>query len=60
MTVEAIGDPWTAADVEGWADDALAGCEWVLVGGLLRSHFEAAAADALAAGVDGSSSTHRA
>ena len=50
MTVEAIGDPWTAADVEGWAADALAGCEWVLVGGLLRSHFEAAAADALAAG----------
>ena len=50
MTVEAIGDPWTAADVEGWAADALAGCEWVLVGGLLRSHFEAAAADALTAG----------
>ncbi len=50
MTVDAIGDPWTAADVEGWAADALAGCEWVLVGGLLRSHFGTPAAAALAAG----------
>jgi sugar/nucleoside kinase (ribokinase family) len=50
MTVDAIGDPWTAADVEGWAADALASCDWVLVGGLLRSHFGTPAADALAAG----------
>lgn len=49
MTVDAVGDPWTAADVEGWASGALAGCEWVLVGGLLRSHFGTAAAAALAA-----------
>ena len=48
MTVDAVGDPWTAADVEGWASRALAGCEWVLVGGLLRSHFDTAAASALA------------
>jgi len=48
MTVDAVGDPWTAADIEGWAGDALDGCEWVLVGGLLRSHFDAPAADALA------------
>jgi sugar/nucleoside kinase (ribokinase family) len=50
MTVDAIGDPWTAADVEGWAAGALAGCDWVLVGGLLRSHFGTPAAAALAAG----------
>ena len=48
MTVDAVGDPWTAADIEGWAGEALDGCEWVLVGGLLRSHFDTPAADALA------------
>jgi sugar/nucleoside kinase (ribokinase family) len=50
MTVDAVGDPWTAADVEGWAGAAVARCDWVLVGGLLRSHLDLAAADALAAG----------
>lgn len=50
MTVDAIGDSWTAADIEGWAADPLAGCDWVLVGGLLRSHFDASATDALARG----------
>lgn len=50
MTVDAIGDPWTDADVEGWGGRAFAGCEWVLVGGLLRSHFETAALDALVEG----------
>ncbi|MGB8350138.1 MAG: hypothetical protein WCE47_06895 [Gaiella sp.] len=48
MTVDAVGDPWTTADIAGWAGEALDGCEWVLVGGLLRSHFDAPAADALA------------
>ncbi len=48
MRVDAVGDPWSAADVDGWAGDALAGCEWVLVAGLLRSHFDTDAADALA------------
>lgn len=48
MAVDAVGDPWTAADVHGWAGDALAGCEWVLVGGLLRTHFPTPTADALA------------
>ena len=50
MTVDAIGDPWTAKDVEGWAGVALARCDWVLVGGLLRSHVDTPTADALAAG----------
>lgn len=48
MNVDAVGDPWTAADVEGWAGEALAGCDWVLVGGLLRSHFDTPVAHALA------------
>ena len=38
MAVDAIGDPWTPADVEGWADTALS-TEWVHVGALLRSDF---------------------
>ena len=48
MTVDAVGDAWTAADIEGWAGKALDGCEWVLVGGLLRSHFDTPACEALA------------
>lgn len=48
MTVDAVGDAWTVADIEGWAGEALDDCEWVLVGGLLRSHFGAPAAAALA------------
>jgi sugar/nucleoside kinase (ribokinase family) len=47
MNVDAVGDPWTASDIEGWAGKALDGCEWVLVAGLLRSHFATPAADAL-------------
>lgn len=48
MDVDAVGDRWTAADIEGWAGEALDGCEWVLVAGLLRSHFDTGTADALA------------
>lgn len=50
MAVDAVGDSWSAADVEGWAAAALAGCDWVLVGGVLRSHFASPALDALARG----------
>jgi sugar/nucleoside kinase (ribokinase family) len=39
MTVEAVGDRWTPADVTGWAAPALAGADWVHVGALLRSDF---------------------
>ena len=48
MEVDTVGDPWTPGDIAGWAGDALAGSEWVLVAGLLRSHFDAAAVAALA------------
>jgi sugar/nucleoside kinase (ribokinase family) len=47
MQVDAVGDGWTADDVDGWAGDALADCSWVLVAGLLRSHFERPAIEAL-------------
>ena len=49
MEVEAVGDPWTPADVEGWAGVAL-DTEWVHVGALLRSDFPAETLAALAAG----------
>ena len=39
MSVDAVGDPWTADDVRGWAAAALDGVEWVQIAGLLRSHF---------------------
>jgi ribokinase len=48
MAVDAIGDPWTADDVVGWASAALGGASWVLVAGLLRSHFTRPAIEALA------------
>jgi sugar/nucleoside kinase (ribokinase family) len=47
MTVDAVGDAWSADDVEGWAGEALADCSWVLVAGLLRSHFDRATVEAL-------------
>jgi len=39
MTVDAVGDTWTVDDVEGWAAPTLHDARWVLVAGLLRSHF---------------------
>ena len=50
MAVDAVGEPWTPEDVEGWASAALDGAGWVLVAGLLRSHFPAPTIEALARG----------
>jgi sugar/nucleoside kinase (ribokinase family) len=50
MTVDAVGDPWTAEDVDGWVSAALGDAGWVLVAGLLRSHFPLPAIEALARG----------
>lgn len=47
MHVDAVGDPWTTADVEGWAAPALDGVRWVMVAGLLRSHFPTAVLESL-------------
>jgi len=49
MTVDAVGDPWTVADVEGWAGTALA-TRWIHVGALLRSDFPTETLAALARG----------
>ena len=48
MTVDAVGDPWTSDDIAGWAAPPLADARWVLVAGLLRSHFPAPTVAALA------------
>ena len=48
MTVDAVGDPWTPADVRGWAAGVLEQAAWVLVAGLLRSDFPPVTLAALA------------
>jgi len=48
MSVDAVGDPWTPDDIAGWAAPPLADARWVLVAGLLRSHFPAPTVAALA------------
>jgi sugar/nucleoside kinase (ribokinase family) len=50
MNVDAVGESWTTADLDGWAGDALADTEWVLVAGLLRSHFPSETIAGLARG----------
>lgn len=50
MTVEAVGDPWSPEDVEGWAAGTLADAEWVQVAGLLRTDFPAETVAVLAGG----------
>jgi sugar/nucleoside kinase (ribokinase family) len=50
MEVDAVGDPWSPDDVEGWAAPALRGARWVLVAGLLRTHFPVETLAALARG----------
>ena len=41
MELDAVGDPWSAADLTGWAAATLDGAEWVHIGALLRSDFDA-------------------
>ena len=48
MTVDAVGDPWSPDDVDGWAASTLAGAGWVQVAGLLRTDFPATTIAALA------------
>jgi sugar/nucleoside kinase (ribokinase family) len=50
MVVDAVGDAWSPVDADTWAAESLAGCDWVIVGGLLRSHFDRAVLEALAGG----------
>lgn len=39
MSVDALAEPWTTADIYGWAGDAIAGADWVVVGALNRGDF---------------------
>jgi sugar/nucleoside kinase (ribokinase family) len=48
MTVDAVGDPWSPADVDGWASEVLRDADWVQVAGLLRTDFPAETIGALA------------
>lgn len=50
MTVDAVGDPWSPGDIEGWASASLTGAAWVHVAGLLRSDFPPPTISALARG----------
>jgi sugar/nucleoside kinase (ribokinase family) len=50
MTVDAVGDPWTPADVTTWVAEALGDAVWIHVGALLRSDFGPATLSALEEG----------
>jgi sugar/nucleoside kinase (ribokinase family) len=39
MEIDALGDPWTADDVDGWITQAVGDTEWILLGALTRSDF---------------------
>ncbi len=49
MSLDAVGDPWTTADVEGWAGEAIGAAEWVLFGALVREDAPLETVAALAA-----------
>jgi len=49
MEIDALADPWTPADIEGWAGEAIAGADWVVVGALNRGDFPTETIAALAA-----------
>jgi sugar/nucleoside kinase (ribokinase family) len=50
MSVDAVGDPWSVDDVEGWAATTLDDAGWIHVAGLLRSHFPLPIVQTLARG----------
>jgi sugar/nucleoside kinase (ribokinase family) len=49
MSIDALADPWTPADIGGWAGEALGEAAWVQVGALVRSDFPPETIEALAA-----------
>lgn len=50
MTVDALGDPWTPDDVEGWVAQAIGESRWVVLGALTRADFPPATLAALREG----------
>lgn len=39
MEIDALGDPWTPDDIEGWVAQAIGDTEWILLGALTRADF---------------------
>ena len=39
MAIDAVADPWTPADIDGWVGDAIGDAPWVIVGALNRDDF---------------------
>ena len=39
MAIDAVADPWTPADVDGWVGEAIGDARWVIVGALTRADF---------------------
>jgi sugar/nucleoside kinase (ribokinase family) len=39
MALDALGDPWTPDDIEGWVAQAIGDASWVMVGALTRADF---------------------
>jgi sugar/nucleoside kinase (ribokinase family) len=50
VEIEALGPPWSVADVDGWLGEALAGVDWAHAGALWRGEFPADTLAALARG----------
>jgi sugar/nucleoside kinase (ribokinase family) len=50
IEIEALGTPWSVADVDGWLGDALAGVGWAHAGALWRGDFPPDTLAALARG----------
>lgn len=49
MRIDALAEPWTAADINGWAGEVIADAPWVIVGGLARTDFPLETLSALTA-----------
>ena len=47
MEIEAMADPWTSADVDDWAGDAIRDAPWIIVGALSRADFPLSTLEAL-------------
>lgn len=47
MDVDALGDPWTPDDIEGWVAQVIGDAPWVMVGALTRADFPPATLSAL-------------
>lgn len=39
MELDALGDPWTPDDIEGWVAQAIGNASWIMVGALTRADF---------------------